>query len=67
MLDTSAAVTLDKDGDAFTITRLALILKARVAGISSAELQSAATDAKANCPMSKLLKAEIFLNASLVS
>jgi osmotically inducible protein OsmC len=58
-LETSAKVKLDKEGDGFTITRSDLILTASVAGIDEARFREIAADAKANCPVSKLLKAEI--------
>ncbi|GAA0733268.1 OsmC family protein [Sphingomonas japonica] len=64
-LDTSAKVTLDKDGDGFKVTRSALTLKARVAGIDAAEFEKIALDAKANCPISKLLNTDITLEHSL--
>ncbi len=65
-LETSAAVTLDKDGDGFTVTKSALTLKASVPGIDAAEFEKIAAAAKANCPISKLLKAEITLDHTLV-
>ena len=58
-LETSAKVKLDKDGDGFTITRSDLSLTASVPGIDEARFREIAADAKANCPVSKLLKAEI--------
>ena len=58
-LETSAKVKLDKDGDGFTITRSDLSLTASVAGIDEARFREIAADAKANCPVSKLLNAEI--------
>lgn len=64
-LETSAVVTLDKDGDGFTVTRSDLTLKARVPGIDAAAFAEIAAGAKANCPISKLLKAEITLEHSL--
>jgi osmotically inducible protein OsmC len=64
-LDTSAKVTLDKDGDGFSITRSALTLKARVPGISQDQFDQIAQEAKAGCPVSKLLDAEITLEHSL--
>lgn len=66
-LDTKAAVTLDKDGDGFAVTRSALSLTARIPGISQSEFDTIAAEAKANCPISKLLKAEITLDATLES
>ena len=65
VLDTTARVTVDKDGDGFTITRSALELKAKVPGISAEEFDRIAADAKANCPVSKVLNAEITLSHTL--
>lgn len=64
-LETTAKVTLDKDGDGFTITRSDLDLSATVNGIDADEFARIAADAKANCPVSKLLKAEITLTHRL--
>lgn len=64
-LDTKAKVTLDKDGDGFTITKSALDLTADVPGISADEFARIAEEAKANCPVSKLLNAEITLTHTL--
>ena len=64
-LDTKAVVTLDKDGDGFTVTRSALTLTARVKGIARSEFDAIAAGAKAGCPISKLLNAEITLDATL--
>ncbi len=66
-LDTKAAVTLDKDGDGFKVTRSALTLTARIPGISESEFERIAAEAKAGCPISKLLNAEITLDARLES
>lgn len=64
-LETTAKVTLDKDGDGFTITRSDLDLSAMVDGIHPDDFARIAADAKANCPVSKLLKAEITLTHRL--
>jgi osmotically inducible protein OsmC len=61
-LDVTAEVTLT-DG---TITTSALRLKAKIPGITPEQFKQAAEEAKLNCPVSKLLKAEITLDASLV-
>ena len=66
-LDTSAKVTLDKEGDGFAVTRSDLTLKARVPGIAQDQFEQIAQEAKAGCPISKLLKAEITLEHSLES
>lgn len=66
MLETSAAVRLDKDGDGFSITRSDLTLTARVPGIDPDRFAEIAADAKANCPISKLLNAQIGLDHRLM-
>lgn len=64
-LDTSCKVTLEKDGEGFTITKSALTLRAQVDGIDQAEFDRLAQTAKENCPLSKVIDAEITLDASL--
>lgn len=64
-LETTAKVTLDKDGDGFTITRSALNLVAKIDGIDPAKFEEIAAGAKANCPVSKVLNAEISLTHTL--
>ena len=64
-LATEAAVTLEKDGDGFTVTKSALTLTATIPDIEQAKFDEIAQGAKANCPISKLLKAEITLDATL--
>ena len=64
-LDTTAVVTLDKDGDGFSVTRSDLTLTANVPGIDPEDFAKIADEAKTGCPISKLLKAEITLNHSL--
>ncbi len=64
-LDTTAAVTLEKDGAGFKITKSALDLSATVPGISAEDFATIAEDAKANCPVSKLLNAEVTLTHRL--
>ena len=59
-LETEARVKLDKDGDGFSITRSDLTLTADVP-LDEARLRELAEQAKANCPVSKLLKAEMTL------
>lgn len=60
-LATKAKVELDKDGDGFRISRSDLELTANVEGVDDDTLRRAAEDAKANCPVSKLLNAEMKL------
>jgi len=63
-LETTAKVTLDKDGEGFAITRSDLTLSGTVAGIDQAEFERLAAEAKANCPVSKVLNAEISLETT---
>jgi osmotically inducible protein OsmC len=65
-INTDAAVTLEPDGSqGFKISRSALTLRAQVPGISEEKFLSLARDAERNCPVSKVLKAEITLDARL--
>ncbi|KRC78853.1 OsmC family protein [Sphingomonas sp. Root241] len=64
-LETTAAVKLEQQGDGFAVTRSDLTLKAEVPGISPDQFDELAAGAKANCPISKLLKAEITLSHTL--
>jgi osmotically inducible protein OsmC len=62
---TTATVTLEKSGDGFAITAVHLDLKARVPGAQRQAFEGAANNAKAGCPVSKVLNAQITLNAEL--
>lgn len=64
-LETSAKITLEKDDSGFTITRSDLDLTATIDGIDPDQFADIAADAKANCPVSKLLKAEVTLTHRL--
>ncbi|AJP71026.1 OsmC family protein [Sphingomonas hengshuiensis] len=65
-LETIAAVKLDSDGEGgFTITRSDLKLTATIPGIAEDQFEALAKGAEANCPVSKLLKAEISLDWTL--
>jgi osmotically inducible protein OsmC len=64
-LATSAALTLEKIEAGWTVTKIHLEVTARVPGVNNEAFQKAAADAKANCPISRLLKAEITLKATL--
>jgi lipoyl-dependent peroxiredoxin len=65
-IDTSATVTLDFIDGAPTITKVHLDLSAKIPGATEAAFVEAANGAKANCPISRLLKAEITMDAKLV-
>ncbi|MDB5693936.1 MAG: OsmC family peroxiredoxin [Alphaproteobacteria bacterium] len=58
-LETKAKVSLEQEGEGFRVTRSDLDLEAKVAGIEEGRFGEIAQEAKANCPISKLLKAEI--------
>jgi len=62
---TTATVTLEKSGDGFAITAVHLDLKARVPGAQRQAFEGAANNAKAGCPVSKVLNAQITLKAEL--
>ncbi|HTY40574.1 MAG TPA: OsmC family protein [Thermoanaerobaculia bacterium] len=64
-LRVTATVSLEKDASGWSITESNLELAARVPGASPEAFQAAADSAKANCPLSKLLKAKITLAARL--
>ncbi|HKO03981.1 MAG TPA: OsmC family protein [Candidatus Acidoferrales bacterium] len=64
-LATSAALTLEKIEAGWTVTKIHLEVTARVPGATNEAFQKAAADAKANCPISRLLKAEITMQATL--
>jgi osmotically inducible protein OsmC len=65
-LSTEAAVSLDPEGQGFRISRSALTLRATVPGLDEAVFAQMASDAEKNCPVSKVLNAEITLDAKLV-
>ncbi len=65
-LATEAAVTLEPEGQGFKISKSALTLRAKVPGIDADSFARLAADAEKNCPVSKLFKAQITLDAKLV-
>jgi lipoyl-dependent peroxiredoxin len=66
-LETTATVSLDKEGDGFTITAVHLDLVATIPGATDEAFQEAARKAKEGCPVSKLFNANITLDAKLQS
>jgi osmotically inducible protein OsmC len=64
-METRADVTLEKVPDGFAITAVHLTLKAKIPGADQAKFEELAGKAKAGCPVSKLLKAEITMEATL--
>ncbi|NKC32924.1 OsmC family protein [Falsiroseomonas selenitidurans] len=64
-MDTAAKLSMEQVEGGFRIVRVALTLKAKVPGCEEATFQELAATAKANCPVSKVLNAEITLEATL--
>jgi osmotically inducible protein OsmC len=64
-LTAEAAVSLEKVDQGFRISRSALTLRAQVPGIDQGKFEELAKAAKENCPVSKVLNAEITLDWSL--
>jgi osmotically inducible protein OsmC len=65
-IETTASVTLEKLDAGFTVTKVHLDVTAKIPGADAAAFEKAAQDAKAGCPISRLLKAEITMTAKLV-
>ena len=65
-LNTEAAVTLDPEGQGFRISRSALTLRGKVPNLDETTFARMAGDAEKNCPVSKVLNAEITLDAKLL-
>jgi osmotically inducible protein OsmC len=64
-INTTATVTLEKTDAGFTITKVHLDVHARVPGADDASFETAAGNAKAGCPVSRLFNAEITMDAKL--
>jgi osmotically inducible protein OsmC len=64
-LATNASLTLEQVSGNWTITTVDLQMTAKVPGIDAKKFQEIAADAKANCPVSRVLNAKISLDAKL--
>jgi lipoyl-dependent peroxiredoxin len=64
-LETTAAVTMEKLEAGFTVTKIHLDVTGKIPGADAAAFEKAAQNAKAGCPISRLLKAEITMTAKL--
>ena len=64
-LATEAAITLEKEGQGFRISKSALTLRAQVPGIERDKFEELARTAEKNCPVSKVLNAEITMDFML--
>jgi osmotically inducible protein OsmC len=66
-LKTTSTISLEQDGAGFTITAAHLDLVAKIPGATEEAFKQAAEAAEKNCPVSKLMKATITLDAKLES
>lgn len=64
-IDTAASVSLDKVESGFAITKIHLDVKVRAPGADRAKFDEAAQKAKAGCVVSKVLRADITMDARL--
>jgi osmotically inducible protein OsmC len=64
-ISTTAEVRLEKLDSGFAITKIHLVVRAKVPSADNEAFMTAANNAKAGCPISKLLNAEITMDASL--
>lgn len=64
-LETTCTITLEKVGDAFAVTKSHLDLSATIPGADKAKFDAAVKAAETGCPVSKLYKAEISVDAKL--
>lgn len=64
---TKATVSMEKTDAGFTVTSVHLDVTARVPGIDQAAFDTAANNAKTGCPISRLLNAQITMDAKLES
>lgn len=66
-INTTAEVRLEKVDSGFAITKVHLTVRARIPGADNDAFMTAANNAKAGCPVSKVLNAEITIDAQLES
>jgi lipoyl-dependent peroxiredoxin len=64
-IDTEATLTMDQVNGSWTVTAIHLTTRARIPTIEAAKFAEIASNAKANCPISRLLNATITLDAAL--
>lgn len=66
-IQTSATVSLEKQADGWAVTKSHLEVRAKIPGADRRKFDQAAENAKKGCPISKLLKAEITMTATVES
>lgn len=64
-METTATVALEQKGGGFEIPSVLLTLKAKIPGATKEQFLELANKAKANCPLSKVIRADIALEATL--
>lgn len=64
-IETEATITMEKDGEGFSVTASHLDVTATIPGADEATFLEAAEKAKASCPISKLMNAQITITARL--
>lgn len=64
-IETGASVNIEKEGEGFAISTIHLTVTARVPDADDNTFQDIANAAKAGCPVSKVLNADISMNATL--
>ena len=65
-LDVEAAVTIEPEGEGFRISKSALTLRAQVPNLDQVAFAQMVSGAEKNCPVSKVLNAEITMDAKLI-
>jgi len=64
-IHTTATITMDKTDAGWTITESRLDVAAKIPGVDPAKFTTAASAAKAGCPISRLLRANVTMDAKL--
>ncbi len=66
-INTTATITLEKTDAGFTVTSSHLDVNVKIPGADAKAFETAANNAKAGCPISRLLNTTITMDAKLVS
>ena len=66
-INTTATITLEKTDAGFTVTSSHLDVSVKIPGADAKAFETAANNAKAGCPISRLLNTTITMDAKLVS
>ena len=66
-IETKCTVTFEKTDSGFTVTESHLDVTAKIPGGNKGAFDKAATDAKAGCPISRLLNTKVTMTANLQS